>query len=91
MIKVSMEWIIMGSSEAKAWPIILVSEHQKGHKSCLSAGGAGKATPARRKGAALSLCQSRQSMATFCQEYIRSAKQDDNYWASNIILPCPCS
>jgi hypothetical protein len=21
--------------------------------------------------------------------YIRSAKQDDNYWASNIVLPCP--
>jgi hypothetical protein len=26
-----------------------------------------------------------------CVTYIRSAKEDDNYGASNIVLPCPHS
>jgi hypothetical protein len=66
-IKVSTGFLI-GLSEAKTWPIILVSEHQKGHKGCSSPGVRRKATPAWIKGAALSFCQSSQSMGTFCQE-----------------------
>jgi hypothetical protein len=31
------------------------------------------------------------SLAKKCEHHIRSAKQDDIYGASNIVLPCPCS
>jgi hypothetical protein len=65
--KISTEFL-MGLSEAKAWTVILVSEHQKGRKGCSSPGVVRKAMPAWIKGAALSFCQSSQSMATFCQE-----------------------
>jgi hypothetical protein len=44
-----MEFAI-GLSEAKAWPIIQVSERQKGRKGCLSPGVARKATPALMNG-----------------------------------------
>jgi hypothetical protein len=44
-IKVSMEFLIE-LSEAKAWPVIQVSERQKGRKGCSSPGVAIKATPA---------------------------------------------
>ncbi len=49
-IKVSMEFLI-GSSEAKAWPIIQVSERQKGREGCLSPSIARKATPTPMNGA----------------------------------------
>jgi hypothetical protein len=63
-----MEWRIIGSSKAKAWPIILVSEHQQGPKDCLSPVAIRKTLPAWIGGAALSFHQSSQSMATFFQE-----------------------
>jgi hypothetical protein len=56
-IKVSTEFLIR-SSEANAWPIILVSEHQKGHNGCFSPGVVRKASPAWIKEAALSFHQS---------------------------------
>ncbi len=65
--KVSTDFFI-GSSKAKAWPFILVSEHQKGSKGSLPPGVVRKATPTWIKRAALSFHQSSQSMATFCQE-----------------------
>jgi hypothetical protein len=43
-IKVSTEFLI-GSSEANAWLIILVSERQKGHNGCFSPGVVRKASP----------------------------------------------
>ncbi len=33
----------------------------------------------------------RSALAQLMISYIRSAKQDDNYGASNIVLPCPGS
>ncbi len=47
--KVSMEFII-GLSKAKAWPVILVSKHQKGRKGCSFPGVARKAKPVPMKG-----------------------------------------
>ncbi len=44
-ITVSTEFLI-GSSEAKAWPVIQVSERHKGRKGCSSPGVARKATQA---------------------------------------------
>ncbi len=65
-IKVSIEFLI-GSSKAKAWPVILVSERQKGREGYLSPSVIKKVTPAWIKGAALSFCQSSWSMATFAK------------------------
>jgi hypothetical protein len=48
-MKVSTE-ILIGLSKAKAWPIILVSEHQKGCEGCLSPVVVRKATPAPMNG-----------------------------------------
>jgi hypothetical protein len=65
-INVSTEFLIK-SSESKAWPVILVSEHQKGRKGCLSPGVVRKAMPAWIKEAALSFCKLSQSLATFAK------------------------
>jgi hypothetical protein len=43
-ITISTEFLI-GSSEAKVWPVIQVSERQKGRKGCSSPDIARKATP----------------------------------------------
>jgi hypothetical protein len=48
-IEVSTEFLIE-SSKAKVWPVIQVSEHQKGCKGCLSPGVTRKATPVPMNG-----------------------------------------
>jgi hypothetical protein len=65
-VKVSREFVI-GSSDAKAWPVILVSERQKRCEGFLSPSIARKVTPAWIKAAALSFANQGKAWQHFAK------------------------